>query len=326
MRFGIIGTGRIAERFIKELEHVKGASVSCVYNPHSGRAAEFVGSRQDAIVGTYGNAVGGLSRFELPEPTDDIERLWELTDAIYIASPHETHYVYTQQALEQGKHVLCEKPMGLTEENTEELFKLASQKKLILMEGLKTAYMPGFRQMLGVAKSGIIGDIVQVNATFTKLTPETGREFKGEAAGSFIELGSYGMLAIFSLLGTDYKAVHFDSFNNTQGVDTYTVAHFDFGNAFATATAGLGVKSEGSLVVAGTKGYITVPAPWWLTKHFEVHFEDPKKIIAYDDEMEGDGLRYEIRAFLDKTIIDSSVSIEMAKVMQEFRDRRKCTK
>ena len=59
MRFGIIGTGRIAERFMKELEHVEGASVSCVYNPHSGRAAEFVGSQQDAIVGTYGSAVGG---------------------------------------------------------------------------------------------------------------------------------------------------------------------------------------------------------------------------------------------------------------------------
>ena len=280
MRIGIIGTGRIAGRFLTELEYVEGAKATAVYNPHEGSATRFVGKLQDSVVETMHNAVRGLSLTQLPQACADIDELWDKVDAVYIASPHETHIAYTIEALEHGKHVLCEKPFALNEADAKKAFKLAEKKKLVVMEGLKTAYMPGFRQMLAVAKSGIIGDIVQVNSAFTKLVPEDSRELNGSAAGSFMELGTYGMLATFSLLGTDYKAVHFDSMKNKKGVDLYTVAHFDYGNAFATATAGLGVKSEGSLVISGTKGYITVPAPWWFTKHFEVHFEDASKIIS----------------------------------------------
>ena len=78
-------------------------------------------------------------------------------------------------------------------------------------------------------------------------------------------------------------------------------------------------------MVAGTKGYITVPAPWWYTKHFEVHFEDANKVISYDDEMKGDGLRYEIREFVERvngspaTADLEPMSVAMAKVMGEFR-------
>lgn len=326
MRIGIIGNGRIASRFLKEVDYVNDAKVSAIYNPHEGSAAAFVGKMQDSIVGDYGNAVGGLSRFKLPEPVSDIKEFWNLVDAVYIASPHETHLDYAMEALKNGKHVLCEKPFAFDKADVKKAFKLAETKGVVLMEGLKTAYMPGFKQILEVAKSGIIGDIVQVNGAFTKLVPEDSRELNGEAAGSFIELGTYGMLAIFSILGIKYKAARFDSLRNKKGVDIFTVAHFDYGNAFATCTAGLGVKVEGSLVVAGTKGYITVQAPWWYTRHFEVHFEDPKKIISYDEEMEGDGLRYEIREFVARAAgkepsveVDlEAVSISMAEVMGRF--------
>lgn len=326
MRIGIIGTGRIAGKFLTELEYVEGATVSAVYNPHEGSATRFVGKLQDSVVETMKNAVRGLSLTQLPQACADISEFWDMVDAVYIASPHETHIAYTIEALEKDKHVLCEKPFALNEADAKKAFKLAEKKGLIVMEGLKTAYMPGFRQMLQVAKSGVIGDIVQVNSTFTKLVPEDSRELNGKEAGSFIELGTYGMLATFSLLGTNYKAVHFDSMKNKKGVDLYTVAHFDYGNAFATATAGLGVKSEGSLVVAGTKGYITVPAPWWYTKHFEVHFEDANKVISYDDELKGDGLRYEIREFVDRAqnkvapeVDNEPLSIAMAATMAKFK-------
>lgn len=328
MRIGIIGSGRIVRRFISEKNFVDGVVVTAIYNPHPGSAERFVGALQDEVVGIYGSAVGGLSRVQLPQPLDDIDAFWNLVDGVYIASPHETHFAYTKQALEHGKHVLCEKPLTLNEKDAKALFKLADSKKLVLMEALKTAYMPGFEKLVEVAKSGVIGDIVQVNGTFTKLVPTDSRELNGDAAGSFVELGTYGMLAVFSLLGTKFKAVHFDSLRNKKGVDTFTVAHFDYGKGFATATAGLGVKSEASLVVAGTEGYIKVPPRWWFTKHFEVHFEDPNKIISYDEPLEGDALRYEIKAFVERaggkapadTGIDTqAISIAMAKVIGEFR-------
>ncbi len=325
MKFGIIGTGRIAKRFIKELEHVEGASVSCVYNPHVGSAASFVGQLQDEIVEAVPNAVNGLNKYSIPEPLDDIEKMWDKVDAVYIASPHATHMEYVFKALEKGKHVLCEKPMALKKSKAEKTFAQAKANDLVLMEGLKTAYLPGFIKLCKEAKSGFIGDIVHVRATFTKLVPEDGREYTDKiAAGSFKELGTYGMLGVFSLLGLDYKEVSFKTIRNKDGIDIFTEAQFDYGNAFGEAVAGIGVKSDGSMVISGTKGYILVPAPWWLTKHFEVHFEDSSKVISFDEELEGDGLRYEIREFINrvegKQIGHWSVdiSIALAEVMEKI--------
>lgn len=324
IKFGIIGTGRIARRFLKEIEHVDGASISVVYNPHGSSAKEFVSRLQDDIVGLMPSAVLGLSKYSLPEPVDKVEDMWDKVDAVYISSPHGTHIEYAKEALEHGKHVLCEKPLALSGKEAEKVFKLARKKKLVVMEGLKTAYMPGFKNLCDTARSGMIGDIVHVRATFTKLVPEDSREFTdSDVAGSFRELGSYGMLAVFSLLGLDYKSVSFETMRNKDGVDIFTVADFKFAGAYGSVTTGIGVKSEGSLVVSGTKGYIVVPAPWWLTKHYEVHFEDPNRIISYDEEMEGDGLRYEIREFVDRvngapaSVELEGLSIAMAEVMEK---------
>ncbi|WP_036978096.1 Gfo/Idh/MocA family protein [Pseudobutyrivibrio sp. MD2005] len=326
IRFGIIGTGRIAKRFIKELEHVEGASVSCVYNPHGIRAKEFVARLQDEIAEDVPTAVNGLSRYPIPEAHSELEDVWNKIDAVYIASPHATHIEYTIEALSHGKHVLCEKPMALKKEDIKVILGTAKEKGLVLMEGLKTAYMPGFKSLIETAKSGVIGDIVHVRATFTKLVDKDGREYTDkDAAGSFIELGSYGMLAVFSLLGTNYKKVSFKTIKSEDGVDIFTVADFEYENNFGEAATGIGVKSEGSLIISGTKGYIVVPAPWWLTKHYEVHFEDPNKILSYDNELKGDGLRYEIREFIKqvndrKSLSDiEKISLAMAGVFEEYK-------
>ena len=253
MKFGIIGTGRIAKRFIKEIGHVEGAEVTAVYNPHEGSAARFVAELQDEVAELLKTAAFGLSGFSKPEAFDDIDAMLKLVDAVYIASPHSTHFQYTIIALEHGKHVLCEKPMALCEAEASKAFKLAKDKGLILMEGLKTAYCPGFNKALQVVDSGVIGQVKHVSAAFTKLIDTEGREFNDkDAAGSFKELGSYGLLAVFSLLGYDYKDIRFDSIKNTDDVDVYTVVNFDYGDAFGTVTAGLGVKTEGQLIIAGT--------------------------------------------------------------------------
>lgn len=326
IRFGMIGTGRIARRFLKEIEHVDGAKVTVVFNPHGSSAKEFVSRIQDDIVTLMPSAVSGLTRFSLPEALDNIDEMWDKVDAIYIASPHGTHTDYAKEALEHGKHVLCEKPMCLTEGDAKKIYKLAHKKGLVLMEGLKTAYCPGFLKLMEVVDSGVIGDVKYVEATFTKLVPEDSRELQDkDVAGSFIELGTYGMLAAFTFLGVDYKEVKFDKLLNGEGVDIFTTASFGYADGIARVNAGLGVKSDGSLVVAGTKGYISVPAPWWRTKHFEIRFEDPSDIISYDRDFAGDGLRYEIREFVDRingaeaTVDLEDMSVAMAKVMEKAR-------
>lgn len=124
-RFGIIGSGRIANRFVPETEVVNGANVVAVLNPDIVEAENFA-------------KVHGIESFS------DFDTFIEQIDVVYIASPHLTHFDYIKRSLLAGKHVLCEIPFTLKKEETLELYKLAEEKNLVLMEASKTAYCPAF--------------------------------------------------------------------------------------------------------------------------------------------------------------------------------------
>ena len=307
-RVGIIGTGRIAERFIPEAKLVSGISTQGVYNPHTKSAERFADKWE---INFY----------------KDLEEFYQASDVVYIASPHETHYQYIKTSLEHQKHVLCEKPMVLQKKQAEELFECARERKLILLEGIKTAYCPGFHKLLGIACSGIIGNIRNVEACFTKLEAQVSRELTDKKyGGSFTELGSYVMLPIFKIFGKEYNSLQFDSIRDEKGLDLFTRTTLSYPSGVATATCGLGVKSEGRLLIAGTKGYIVAEAPWWKTTYFEVHYENAEKIEKYSETFLGDGLRYEISDFL--SMINGSNSSEfkltrgesvaMAEIMEKY--------
>ena len=307
-RMGMIGTGRIAKRFIPESKCVSGIDVCCVYNPNIESASRFAVENQ---IDYY----------------NDIEEFYQNVDSVYVASPHGTHYDYIKKSLEHGKNVLCEKPMVLSKSQAEELFRIAKERKLILFEGIKTAYCPGFNKLLGIARSGVIGSIRSVEACFTKLESFDSREFTDiEFGGSFTELGSYTLLPIIKFFGTDFAKVTFDTIKAANGLDILTKAHFNFRNGLGTATCGLGVKSEGQMIISGTKGYIIVEAPWWKTTYFEIHHENPEDIEKYSDRFLGDGLRYEVSDFLSlvnggtecEFKLSREESIIMADIMERF--------
>jgi glycerol-3-phosphate cytidylyltransferase len=307
-RIGVIGTGRIAERFIPEVKLVSGINTQGVYNPNAESVIRFA------------------EKWEV-NPYTEIEDFFAAVDAVYIASPHETHYQYIKMSLEQGKHVLCEKPMVLEKTQAEELFAYAKEHGLVLFEGIKTAYCPGFSKLMGIACSGMIGSIRNVEACFTKLEDPASRELTDlKFGGSLTELGSYTMLPIIKIFGTEYEDIRFDSIKDENGLDIFTKAYFRYSNGIGTATCGLGVKSEGHLIISGTKGYIKVDSPWWKTTYFEVHYEDPNDVEKYSDKFLGDGLRYEINDFL--SLINGNPesefkltykdSIAIAEVMERF--------
>lgn len=307
-RIGIIGSGRIAQRFIPEAKLVSGITTQGVFNPHIESALQFA------------------EKWEI-NAYQSLEEFYEAVDAVYVASPHETHYGYIKSALEHGKHVLCEKPMVLQSGQAEELFAYAKEKNLVLVEGIKTAYCPGFANLLGVACSGLIGSVRNIETCFTKLEDPANRELTDlRYGGSFTELGSHVMLPIIKLFGKEYEQLDFHSVKDERGLDLFTRASFKYPNGIATATCGLGVKSEGRLLIAGTKGYIVAEAPWWKTQYFEVHYEDPGKVDKFSDRFLGDGLRYEISDFL--SMINGSnasefkltrgESIAMAGIIEKF--------
>lgn len=316
MRIGIIGTGRIAARFADTaLTGIESTYISCVYNPREESAVRFI------------------QQHNIQACTADWDEFVDNIDAAYVASPHETHYEYSRKLLLSGKHVLCEKPAALKKEHVRELIDIAQNNQLVYMEALKTAYCPGYKALIQIAESGRIGRIVEVEAAFSRLTPLNTREYKDDDCnGSFLEFGSYTLLPVLTLLGCEYDDVTFRTVRAQNGVDVYTKAFIEYKDEYIDKTAivktGLGAKTEGQLVVTGTNGYILAKSPWWLTKEFEVRYENPGKIERYRFGYEGTGLCYEVREFVhrikndDKITVDISdnISIAMAGVMERFAD------
>ena len=176
------------------------------------------------------------------------------------------YYDYVKKALTSGLHVLCEKPLCLQKSQAKELCALAKEKGLVLMEAIKTAYSPGFIRLISMVKSGVIGEVVDVETCFTRITPSAMRELQDEQfGGSLTEFGSYTLLPIVKILGTKYDDISFESFFAENGLDIYTKVHFKYRHALATSKTGLKVKSDGQLLISGTNGYIKVTPPWWKT-------------------------------------------------------------
>ena len=280
IEIGIIGSGRIANRFVQESKYVSGIDVKGVFNPNIESARKFSDNNE---LGFY---------------ADKLDELMRQVDAVYIATPHLLHAFYIREALLAGKHVLCEKPLVLDSLEAQNLYSLANSKGLILKEAIKTAFCPGFQHLYTIVKSGAIGIVKDIEASFTKLVYGEVRELDPkQAGGSITELASYTLLPIVKILGSNFKYINFYTFKKND-VDLFTRGIITYDNSIATFKVGLGVKTEGHLIISGTKGYVYVPAPWWKTEYFELRYEDQNLSRKFFYKFEGDGLRYEINDFL----------------------------
>lgn len=283
-KVGIVGSGRIARRFIPESKVVSGIDVTSVYDPDVTAVADFA-------------ALNGLQAF-----SDHFKDFLDSVDAVYIATPHQFHYKYAKDALHAGKHVLCEIPMTLEHEQARELYEYAEQNGLVLLEASKTAFCPSFSRIITMVKSGIIGDVMDVKSSLSKIVAAPSRELdRTQCGGAMNEHASLSLLPIIKILGKDYDDIHFHS-KVEDDVDIYTKVTVTYPHATSSATLGIGVKTEGNLVISGTKGYIYVPAPWWLTSFFEVRYEDQTKNRKFFYNFDGDGLRYEIQEFISMIV------------------------
>lgn len=269
--------------------------------------------------------------------TSSFDELLDASDALYIISAPELHYNQIKQALERGKHVLCESPVTLRPEEWRELKALAAEKKVVLLDAIKTAYSMAYNRLLLLAKSGIIGDIVSVDTSCTSLLEfDSTQDINQEQLewNSVCAWGPTAMLPIFQLLGTDYvsKRIVTRFVDEERSYDAFTSIMFIYPHAVASLKVGQGVKSEGEMVVSGTKGYIYVPAPWWKTDYFEVRYEDPHNNKRYFYQLDGEGLRYELLSFLktirlerDFNYVADTTSEEIVKVLADFYARHEMT-
>ena len=259
--------------------------------------------------------------------------LLDNSDAIYIISKPQKHYEQIKEALLLGKHVLCESPICIGNEEWEELQKLAQEYSCVLMDSIKTAYSTAYYRLLLLAKSGRIGKVVSVEATCTSL------DYLQKADPCDIKYiwnsinawGPTALLPIFQILGTEYlsKTIISHPLNHNSDFDAFTKINFIYPEAVASMIVGQGVKSEGNLIISGTKGYIYVPAPWWKTDYFELRFENPAENKRYFYQLDGQGIRYELVSFV-KSIrtkenyfyVSKDVSQAIVNIIEDFSSRK----
>lgn len=273
--------------------------------------------------------------------TNDYDEFLSTVDAVYIHSRPDRHYGEVKGALLAGKHVMCESPIAESGCQANELLILAEERDLVLMDSLRTAYSMAYQRMLLLIKSGHIGDVVSVDATCTSLSANRGLESPGFRWGSMETWGPTVLLPIFQVLGTDDAELTIISrCDKNERFDDFSELIVKYPNAIATCKIGSGVKSEGDLVISGTKGYVYVPAPWWKTEYFEIRYEDSSANRRYFYQLDGEGIRYEWVAFLkmiaaicdDKNEcrnivsymgeIDTNITLATCNAMEEFLNNK----
>lgn len=270
---------------------------------------------------------------DLPLITTQYEEIIDCSDAIYVHAVPQKHYELSKKALMAGKHVLCESPLSLRVNECEELYQIAKEHNCLLVESLRTAYATAFDRLVLLVKGDKIGDVVFVDATCTSLKNHSIKNGIDTSSmwNSITAWGPTALLPVFQILGDDYKDMKIISrfIDDEKSFDTFTKIDFVYKNATASIKVGNGMKSEGELIVSGTKGYIYVPAPWWKTDYFEIRFEDPTLNKKYFYQLDGEGLRYELADFVksiekneNSFYITEKTSLAIVKVMESF-DKKK---
>ena len=311
IKLGVIGSGQYISKLAKESKYVNGLELATICNC-------------DAT--TIDPSLKSINK------SKSFKDLLTKCDAIYIQTRPEQHYKQIKEALMNNKHVICESPIALTKVECEELFKLASEKKCILMDAIKTAYSTAYMRLLLLIKGGVIGNVVAVDSVCTSLAvaKEEQKDNYTNKWNSICSWGPTGLLPIFHILGYNYEKKQINTlfFNKETNYDGFTSINFVYKNAIANVKVGKGIKSEGELIITGTKGYIYVPAPWWKTDYFEIRYENALDNKRYFYQLEGDGIRNELVSFVKaiaskrkNQCINEKISVSICKIIEEYDKR-----
>lgn len=307
VRIGILGNSGLAKKFSQSCDAVNGAKITALCTSSDGLKRQFSG--KPILI------------------TDNRESFYNTCDAVYILTPPEQHALDIKEALDYGKHVICESPVTIQMDQYDRLLTLARKKSLVLMDGIKTAYSTAYNRLLLQIKSGRIGKVVSIDVTCTSM--ENFMQMHGDilnAMNSMCAWGPTALLPVFQVLGNDYKFCQIVSYPyKEKNWDGFSKIDFIYPGAVASVKIGKAIKAEGELIISGTEGYIYVPAPWWKTEYFEVRYEKSERNRRFFYALDGEGIPYEIINFIRAIhgesytrYLDSSVTREICQIMDRF--------
>lgn len=297
MKIGIIGPGKIAERFIAAVKQVEGVEVAAAASTNIERAKEFC--KRNGVSKAYG------SWAELLKDCD--------IDAVYVSVINAFHYEAVVKSLEAGKAVICEKPMGLSFEETDSMLKLAEKKKLLFMECLWTLHLPCILQAKRWINDGKIGRMLYIDCNFSFFAPESvvPRLFnKNLGGGALYDVGIYDIIFSAFMNDSTVESVKASSFIGTTGVDEMGASLIKFEDGVvANCRYGIRGPMSGKACIYGENGYIEFDEFWKCPK--AVLKDSRGHIIDTVEDLREEGFTYQIEAFRD-AFAEGKIEVEHA--------------
>ena len=257
-RWGILATGRIAHTLANAINESSTAELVAV----GSRTQESA----DAFAATYnGIAAHGTYDKLLADPN---------VDAIYVSTPHPQHVEWTIKALDAGKAVLCEKPMGLNHAEVMAMVHAAQENHGFLLEAFMYRMHPQTAKLRELIADDAIGEIRHIHATFAFSAPfnAAGRMYAPElAGGGIMDVGCYPVSMTRMIMGSEPTDLAATGMLASTGVDLYTSALLSFdGGVGAHIATGVGQQLENSVAVFGSKGAIRIAQPWLCPANWRV--------------------------------------------------------
>jgi predicted dehydrogenase len=311
-RWGILGAGKIADKFCTALDYVEGAEVYAVASRNMDNANAFA------------------AKYNAAKCYDNYKDLMEdkAVDIIYIATPHAFHFEQAMACLQHKKNVLCEKPMTLSYHQTLALVNAANENAVFLMEAMWTSCMPFLEKIQSLIKQDVIGELQYVAADFGFSTPfnEESRLFKKSlGGGSLMDVGIYPVFLATALLGEPTQLKTITKLTST-GVDEYcnTVLQYENG-ATAHLVSSIIFNTAIEAEISGTKGRIIIQNPWFKATDFRLELNDGT-IEKFSMPHQSNGFEHEIKEVmycLDNGLLESSkmphqLTLSISKILEEM--------
>ncbi len=314
IRWGIIGPGNIAGKFTSDLQLVKDAQVTAVASRSFDKAQNFA------------------QEFGIEHTFASYDELFasDAVDIVYIATPHVFHKELSIKAMEQGKHVLCEKPIGVNRGEVEAMLESAKKNEVFLMEALWSRFNPSIKKVKQLIMEGAIGDVGYLHANFAFYgldRDENSRILNPNlASGSLLDIGIYPIFLAYLILGMPDEISAYSNFH-PNGTELQTSMNFQYQNAQAVLYSGLTSTSKMEAEISGTKGELFLH-PRWHEAHGYTKVLNGEVQLT-DLPLEGNGFTYEIEEVhrclsakkLESNLWSHQNSLDLAELMDRVREQ-----
>jgi Predicted dehydrogenases and related proteins len=312
IRWGILGSGRIAGVFAEGIVHVEDAQLLAI------------GSRSQEKADSFGD------KYSVPRRYASYEALLADPDidAIYVATPHTQHKECTIAALRAGKAVLCEKPFAINAAQTREMLEVARQEQRFVMEAMWTRLLPLLAKVRELVAEGTIGELRMLEADFgfrSEVNPKSRLYDPALGGGALLDVGVYPVSLAHMLFGKPTRIASMANIGET-GIDEQAAMLLGFAKGeMALLSTAVRTNTAHAARIFGTKGSIELHSPWWAGDTLTLKVGEESQTIKL--EKIGNGFCYEIAEVgrciragkLESNIIPHSETLAVMETLDALR-------